>query len=122
MDLSKWKLTPKLEAIAQEFLYQAKLKGYDIKITQGYRTAKYQDDLYAQGRTKPGPVVTDATSKQSWHCKGKAFDIAFKGKTLEEMYNHPEAQWKALADLGKELGLIPGFYFKKPDMPHFEIH
>ena len=119
IDLSKWKLTPKLEAIAQEFLYQAKVKGYDIKITQGFRTAKYQDDLYAQGRTKPGKIVTYATSKTSKHCLGLAFDICFNGANP---YPDIDSKWKTLADIGKELGLIPGYYFKKfKDRPHYEI-
>jgi peptidoglycan L-alanyl-D-glutamate endopeptidase CwlK len=41
------------------------------------RTFKEQDELYAQGRTKPGKVVTDARGGQSYHNYGLAIDIVF---------------------------------------------
>lgn len=31
----------------------------DFTVVQGVRTAEYQNSLYQQGRTKPGPKVTD---------------------------------------------------------------
>jgi len=39
------------------------------------RTFAEQDNLYAQGRTKPGPVVTYAKGGQSYHNYGLAIDI-----------------------------------------------
>ena len=33
---------------------------FDFMITQGVRTAKYQNELYQQGRTKRGLKVTNA--------------------------------------------------------------
>src|SRR6478609_5661733 len=47
-----------------------------IRIVQGLRTIKEQDDLYAQGRTKPGKVVTNARGGSSFHNYGVAFDFA----------------------------------------------
>lgn len=119
-DLSKWKLTPILEPLAQEFLYQAKCAGYEVKITQGFRSPEYQDALYAQGRTTPGKIVTRTTSKQSYHCKGQAFDICFVNQPI---YPSDDRIWKALADIAKSVGLIPGYYFKGfQDKDHYEIH
>ena len=45
------------------------VKGFDIKIIEGHRTEARQQDLFAQGRTKPGPVVTncDGILKKSKH-------------------------------------------------------
>lgn len=47
-----------------------------VRIVQGLRTKEDQDALYAQGRTKPGPIVTKAKFGQSYHCFGLAFDFA----------------------------------------------
>lgn len=102
------------------FLEKCKQRGFDIKITEGFRTAAKQEKLYAQGRTdKTKPIVTYATSKTSLHCQSKAFDIAFNGKVA---YPNDDKKWKEIADIGVECGLTPGFYFKKfRDAVHFQV-
>ncbi len=52
-------------------------QGLQIKIGETLRTAAEQDALYAQGRTKPGRIVTNAPgiSYSSYHQWGTAFDI-----------------------------------------------
>lgn len=47
-----------------------------VRIVQGLRTKDEQDALYAQGRTKPGQIVTNARFGQSYHCFGLAIDFA----------------------------------------------
>lgn len=47
-----------------------------IRIVQGLRTIDEQNDLYAQGRTKPGNIVTKAKGGTSFHNYGLAFDFA----------------------------------------------
>jgi len=51
----------------------------DFGIAQGYRSVKEQQDLYAQGRTVPGDIVTyvDGVNKKSNHnyYPSKAVDI-----------------------------------------------
>lgn len=47
-----------------------------IRIVQGLRTKKEQDEIYAQGRTKPGKIVTNAKFGQSYHNYGLAIDFA----------------------------------------------
>src|SRR3990167_7492221 len=57
--------------------------GITVLITCTYRSNKEQEALYAQGRTKPGRIVTRARGGQSKHnCKGpmgeqaaEAFDV-----------------------------------------------
>ena len=51
-----------------------------VFLTQTYRTPEDQEKLYAQGRTEPGKVVTNARPGQSLHnyYPALAFDIAFK--------------------------------------------
>jgi peptidoglycan L-alanyl-D-glutamate endopeptidase CwlK len=46
------------------------------RITQSLRTFAEQDDTYAQGRTKPGSIVTSARGGQSYHNYGLAVDFA----------------------------------------------
>jgi peptidoglycan L-alanyl-D-glutamate endopeptidase CwlK len=90
----------------------------DIIITQGYRTPAEQDALYAQGRTKPGKIVTQLKGKQSKHCQGKAFDICFL-INKKASYVGP---WEAVGIIGKKCGLTWGGYWKGfVDKPHFEI-
>lgn len=50
-------------------------KGIDVRIICGTRTYAEQDALYAQGRTKPGQIVTKAKGGQSNHNFGVAVDV-----------------------------------------------
>ncbi len=45
----------------------------------GYRSYLEQDNLYSQGRTTPGPLVTHARAGQSSHNFGIAVDLALDG-------------------------------------------
>jgi len=47
-----------------------------VRIVQGLRTIEEQNELYAQGRTKPGPIVTKAKGGSSYHNYGLAIDFA----------------------------------------------
>ena len=47
-----------------------------IRIVEGLRTIEQQNDLYAQGRTKPGAIVTKAKGGSSYHNYGLAIDFA----------------------------------------------
>src|SRR5690554_257814 len=69
-------LHPSLRPKAEQLIQLAAQNGYSIIITQTLRTKAEQDALYAQGRTKPGNIVTQARYPQSLHCWGVAFDIA----------------------------------------------
>lgn len=47
---------------------------FDFTVVEGKRTLQRQTELYAQGRTKPGKVVT--WTMKSKHLDGKAIDLA----------------------------------------------
>lgn len=47
-----------------------------VRIVQGLRTIDEQNALYAQGRTKPGNIVTNAKGGSSYHNYGLAIDFA----------------------------------------------
>lgn len=49
--------------------------GVDILVTSTYRDFAAQDQLYAQGRTIPGKIVTNAKGGQSSHNFRRAFDF-----------------------------------------------
>jgi len=46
----------------------------DFIVIEGLRTQARQDELWAQGRTKPGPIVT-WTNDASSHGSGRAVDL-----------------------------------------------
>jgi peptidoglycan L-alanyl-D-glutamate endopeptidase CwlK len=128
-------LLPAVRGIARGFLFRlnAELMPFTAKIISGTRTYEEQDALYAEGRTKPGAIVTNARAGYSNHNFGIAFDIGifttgghyademaerklFSTAKLEELYRKAGA-------IGKELGLLWGGDWKSiEDMPHFEWH
>ena len=87
-----------------------------IRVSQGYRTFDEQNALYAQGRTKPGPVVTKAKGGFSSHNFGLAFDIVgiTNGKIDYQL------NWNNLKITGNNMGFDWGGDWKFKDMPHFE--
>ena len=54
-------LHPELLEKAQRLQEEARKNlGIQIAFSEGYRTVEQQNALYAQGRSVPGPVVTNA--------------------------------------------------------------
>lgn len=68
-------LHPHAQRLCRLFLTRTKAEGIDVLITSTYRDYACQDSLYAQGRTKPGRIVTNAKGGQSWHNFRLAFDF-----------------------------------------------
>lgn len=68
-------LHPRVSVLCQRFIDACKAQGIDVLITSTYRDAESQDALYAQGRTAPGKIVTNAKAGQSWHNWRCAFDF-----------------------------------------------
>lgn len=123
-------LHPKIQPLAREFKIRAEKKGLRVIYTATHRSFSEQDGLYAQGRTKPGKIVTNAKGGDSWHNYALAFDIAIVksddsidwGDKLDTNHNGLN-DWQELGKIGKELGLAWGGDFKSiKDTPHFEYH
>ncbi len=100
-------------------------QGVSVEVISGLRSWQAQAALYAQGRTKPGPIVTNAKPGSSWHNYGLAIDLGlFKaGKYLDE--SNPSQADKLYAEIGKiaakhgiEWG---GTWVKFKDTPHFQV-
>lgn len=92
-----------------------------IRVTQGLRTWAEQAALYAQGRTVPGKVVTDARPGYSWHNFGLAVDVApFDGGIPDWNVDHPA--WKRIVSVGESVGMVSGSEWRTfPDWPHFQM-
>ena len=72
-------LHPSARAEVKQLIEKAELgfpPSMAVRIVQGLRTIKEQNDLYAQGRTKPGNIVTNAKGGSSFHNYGLAIDFA----------------------------------------------
>lgn len=113
-------LHPELRDICREFLAACKAQGLIVGVSQTYRTRSEQEALYAQGRTAPGSVVTNAKYPLSPHNWGLAFDIYRRdGKGA---YNNDDGWFERCGVIGKRLGLTWGGDFKSfKDRPHFEL-
>jgi peptidoglycan L-alanyl-D-glutamate endopeptidase CwlK len=115
----------KAQALARRFLRasssspELKAHGVTVRIISGTRTYQEQADLFAQGRSKPGRVVTKARPGRSNHNFGIAWDIGlFKGTD----YLDESALYDSVGMIGKDLGLEwggdwPSFI----DKPHFQL-
>lgn len=61
------RLLPEVQPIARALVQKAAQSGIQIKIISGLRSFAEQNELYAQGRTKPGPIVTNVRGGYSNH-------------------------------------------------------
>ena len=109
-------------------------KNSKIRIVQGLRTIEEQDALYAQGRTKPGKIVTNAKGGSSFHNYGVAIDFAImydkdNNGIYEELSWNPDidsdkngqTEWKAVVDNFVALGWSWGGAWRTfKDLPHLE--
>lgn len=97
--------------------------GHDLRITCTYRTPEEQQVLYAQGRTRPGGIVTQIdgvhTLSNHNHRPSRAIDFAvvIAGKMVWDV-----ALYLPVGKLAEAAGLVWGGdwpHFK--DYPHIEL-
>jgi len=101
------------------FIKDARLDGAPVVIVEAYRTQQRQDALYAQGRTKPGAVVT--WTRSSMHTRRRAFDIAFvvNGKLT---FDVPRTWWDYMGARSSAYGLRWGPSIGLVgDLGHYEL-
>lgn len=115
-------LHPELQKKLQKLVKQCEANGLKIGISECLRSTKEQDDLYAQGRTKPGRIVTNAkgSTYSSMHQWGVAFD--FYRNDGKGAYNTSGKFFEKVGAIGKAIGLEWGGDWKSiKDMPHFQL-
>ena len=105
-----------------------------IRVVEHFRSIDYQNQLYAQGRTKPGKIVTNAKGGTSYHNYGLAIDFAVlvdtnrDGKydqlhwdTARDMDGDGKPEWKEMVNVfvahGWEWG---GNWTSIKDYPHLQ--
>ncbi|SDI54755.1 M15 family metallopeptidase [Natribacillus halophilus] len=100
--------------------------GITVVITDGYRSSEEQDELYAQGRTTSGEVVTNAEGGESYHNYGLAVDFAIENEDGELIWDieydgtgSGEPDWLEVADIAEELGFDWGGHWN--DYPHLQM-
>jgi peptidoglycan L-alanyl-D-glutamate endopeptidase CwlK len=110
-------LHPQVAELCSEFIKKCAEAGHKVLITSTYRDAEFQNDLYAQGRTKPGKIVTKAKGGQSIHNWKCAFDFVPLDAKGKADWNNSKA-FEACGKIAKEVGLEWGGSWKFKDMPH----
>jgi peptidoglycan L-alanyl-D-glutamate endopeptidase CwlK len=110
-----------------EYAYKA---GIEMKFTAGKRTFAEQDALYAQGRTKPGAIVTNAKAGSSIHNYDMALDFVLivpgtKGVTWDlhtDYNNNRTSDWLEVVALAKLFGFEwGGDWTSFKDYPHIQM-
>jgi len=73
------------------------------RFVQVFRSFEEQDALYAQGRTKPGPKVTEAPGGKSYHNYGLAIDFCLiNDKNGDGNISADEIIWNRTTDIDKD--------------------
>ena len=101
------------------FVALCKNAGYPVLVTNTVRDAEYQEYLYAQGRTRPGNIVTNG-KRPTFHSDkaGLAFDIC---KNVKGQEYSDAAFWRGVSAIGKKMGFTWGGDWRSfPDKPHFQ--
>ena len=112
-------LRPDVAANCRLWLERCRAAGLDVLITNTVRDKEYQEHLYAQGRTRPGQIVTNGRTP-TFHSDraGLAFDFCKNVRGRE--YDDP-AFFRQAADIAKEMGFSWGGDWKSfPDSPHIQ--
>jgi peptidoglycan L-alanyl-D-glutamate endopeptidase CwlK len=99
--------------------------GVKVEVISGLRSWAAQAALFAQGRTKPGRIVTKARPGSSWHNYGLAIDLGLfsNGVYLDEV--DPKRADRLYQEIGTIAALMgvewAGNWKSFPEGPHFQV-
>ena len=93
-----------------------------VILAEGLRSFERSNVLYAQGRTKPGSIVSNAKAGQSYHNFGIAVDCVKRDAHGDPTWDFDPAspEWKRVVALAKARGMQWGGDWKFRDVPHFQ--
>ena len=96
-----------LAQVNECFIPTAKIYGYTLRITSGFRDIDEQDVIYDLGRTEEGHIVSWSEPGKSIHNYGYAVDVV-------DRWRGYDINWERLAKIGEFCGLA------QIDDAHFE--
>ena len=112
-------LRPDVAANCRKWLERCKEAGLNVLITNTVRDKEYQEYLYAQGRTRPGSIVTNGRTP-TFHADTAGLSFDFCKNVKGQEYDDVKFFLKAAA-IAKEMGFSWGGDWKSfPDMPHIQ--
>ncbi|UPT53189.1 D-alanyl-D-alanine carboxypeptidase [Synechococcus phage Ssp-JY42] len=117
-------LHPHVAAKARAHISACKAEGIDLLVTCTYRDPAEQARLFAQGRTTPGKIVTNARPGQSFHEYRVAYDVVpmRAGKPVWGTKGADLALWTRVGELGEAQGLEwAGRWVRFREYPHFQF-
>lgn len=121
-------LHPVVAEKQNKLVERARKNGIKIIITEGYRSKERQDELFEQGRSTAGQIVTSARGGESYHNYGLAIDFAIRvsaDKVIWDMdydgNGNGKSDWMEIVEIAKELGFEwGGDWASFPDYPHLQ--
>ncbi|MES2941883.1 MAG: M15 family metallopeptidase [Pseudomonadota bacterium] len=109
--------------------------GITVLVISTERDHESQAVLYAQGRSKPGKIVTNAKPGYSWHNWRCALDVLplrhgkevwgtrgpGKNEDATDDYSNDLEVWQRIGEIGEGVGLEWGGHWQSfKDYPHFQ--
>jgi peptidoglycan L-alanyl-D-glutamate endopeptidase CwlK len=113
-------VNPSLAGAVWKIIEAAQQSGYTLIVAEGFRTIQKQNEYYAQGRTKPGNIITYKKGGDSKHNTGEAvdFDFVINGRQSNASSNN----WNLIGNLARQFGLTWGGNWKNfKDLRHVEM-
>lgn len=123
-------LHPLLQIKAAQLKEACQKQGISIQFSECLRTTQEQDALYAQGRTTPGSIVTNAkgSTYSSQHQWGIAIDfyldmdINGDGNKKDDAFNNSTSLFDRVGAIAKSIGLgWGGDWTSIKDRPHLYL-
>jgi len=113
-------LIPQAKERVERFIALCHEQGIDLLVTSTFRDNESQGELYEQGRTKPGKIVTNAKPGESWHNYRCAVDVVplVNGKPN---WDGSDPIWQTIGELGEQAGLEwAGRWRSFKELAHFQ--
>ena len=117
-------VSPDLSKLVQTAAATLEAQGTFLCVVSGLRTAAQQDTLFAQGRTAPGHIVTNARAGASMHNYGLAVDVVpyLSGQEGAVNWSVETPQYQAMVAALLAQGLIwGGNWTSLKDYDHFQM-
>ena len=110
-------LHPTVRTAVSKTLADLKKAEIPLFVFEAFRSPTRQAHLFAQGRTRPGSVVTFADAWESYHQYGLAVDLVFGGPGKWTWDEPKKGMWKEMHKIGEKHGLMA----LKFETPHLQL-